>query len=128
MRAVGLWSGFGKGLRAEGGPHYGADMRVELPHFTEGLNRLVGTYRWSAEDGTVRGYTSASLAAELRRLGYSYSESYVHQLRTGAKVNPAAVLLAGLCEAFGGLDVRYWYDMETRVQLLRELDREMETF
>lgn len=101
-------------------------MATELPHFTEGLNRLVGTYRWRASTGQTMGYTSSGLAGELRARGYDWSDSYLHQLRTGAKRNPSAVLLAGLCECFGGLDVRYWYDMEARVQILRELDRDME--
>lgn len=102
-------------------------MRAELPHFTEGLNRVIATYAWRGEGGEVATYTTATLAAELRHRGFTYSDSYIHQLRTGAKSNPAAVLLAGLCECFGDLDVRYWYDMETRVQLLRDLDRRMES-
>lgn len=101
-------------------------MGAELPHFTDNLNRLVTTYRWRAGGGEVVNFSTATLAAELRRRGYDYSDSYIHQLRTGAKRNPAAVLLAGLCAAFGDLDVRYWYDVEERIRLLRDLDREME--
>lgn len=102
-------------------------MGAELPHFTDSLNRMVSTYKWRDERGDLVGYSSSTLAAELRRRGWDYSQSYIHQLRTGAKQNPAAVLLAGLCECFGGLDVRYWFDAEERIRILRDLDREMES-
>lgn len=102
-------------------------MTAELPGFTEGLNRLVSTYCWRGADGEVHTYSTHALAAELRRRGYDYSDSYLHQLRTGAKCNPAAVLIAGLSEAFGDLDVRYWFDMEQRIQILRDLDRANES-
>lgn len=101
-------------------------MGAELPHFTDSLNRLVTTYRWRRRNGEVAGYSTATLAAELRRRGFDYSDSYIHQLRTGVKRNPAAVLLAGLCEVFGGLDVRYWFDTRQRIRILRDLDRAME--
>lgn len=101
-------------------------MGAELPHFTDNLNRLVATYRYRTRKGEVAGFTTATLAAELRRHGFDYSDSYIHQLRTGARRNPAAVLLLGLCEVFGGLDVRYWFDADVRIGILRDLDLEME--
>lgn len=101
-------------------------MAAELPGFTEGLNRLVGTYRWRTGDGALQTYSTHTLASELRRRGYDYSDSYLHQLRTGAKANPSAIVIAGLSEVFGGLDVRYWFDMEQRIQILRDLDRATE--
>lgn len=103
-----------------------ATRSTELPGFTDGLNRLFETYRWRGEDGALRAYTTPTLSAALRELGYQYSDSYIHQLRTGSKANPSAVLIAGLSKAFGGIDVRYWYDLEVRIQMLRDLDREME--
>lgn len=87
----------------------------------------MGTYRVRAEGGAPQPYTTHTLAEELRHRGYEFSDSYLHQLRNGTKANPSAVLIAGLCEAFGGLDVRYWYDMEERIRIIRELDHALET-
>lgn len=102
-------------------------MATALPGFTEGLNRLVGTYRGRTAHGDLQAYTTHTLAEELRRRGYEFSDSYLHQLRNGTKANPSAVLIAGLCAAFGDLDVRYWYDMEERIRIIRELDHVLET-
>ena len=101
-------------------------MAAELPGFPEWLNRLVSTYCWRNGDDELEIYSTHTLAEELRRRGYQYSDSYLHQLRTGAKRNPSAVVLAGLSEVFD-LDVRYWYDMQERVRILRDLDREVES-
>lgn len=99
----------------------------ELPGFTENLNRLFESYRWlDEESGIVLGYKTETLAARLRGLGYQCSDSYLYQLRAGQKANPAAVLLAGLCAAFGDLDVRYWYDSKARVGILRDLEQRKE--
>lgn len=102
-------------------------IHTELPGFTENLNRLIESYRWLSENDATVGYKTETLAAKLRSLGYQCSDSYLYQLRAGQKANPAAVLLAGLCEAFGDLDVRYWYDPKARVGILRELDQRKET-
>lgn len=101
-------------------------MAAVLPGFTEGLNRLVGTYRWRGDSGELEAYSTHTLAAQLRARGYGCSDSYLHQLRNGGKGNPSAVLIAGLSEAFGDMDVRFWYDMGQRIQLIRELDHAME--
>ena len=87
---------------------------------------MVGTYRWREANGGVATYSTHTLAAALRAAGYEYSDSYIHQLRTGAKRNPSALVLAGLSEAFGDLDVRFWYDMQERIRILRDLDRKTE--
>lgn len=101
-------------------------MAAELPGFTEGLNRLVGTFCWRDEGGELQTYSTHTLAAALRERGYPTSDSYVYQLRTGAKANPSAIIIAGLSEAFGDLDVRFWFDPDERIRILRDLDRSAE--
>lgn len=99
---------------------------TELPGFTENLNRLFEAYRW-VDDGAVLKYrTATELATRIRALGYRCSAGYMYQMQSGKKRNPTAVLLAGISEAFGGIDVRFWYDEEVRVQVLRDLDRRRE--
>lgn len=100
---------------------------VTLPGFTDNLNRILAAYAWLDDRGRVTTYTTASLTARLRALGYDYSDVYLRQMRTGQRANPSAVLLLGLSRAFGGLDIRVWFPEEypeVHAAALRELDRQ----
>lgn len=102
---------------------------VVLPGFTDNLNRIIAAYRWLDEHETVVGYTTGTLTAKLRELGYDYSDVYIRQMRVGTRANPSAVLLAGLSRAFGGIDVRVWFPQEypeVHAAVLRDLDRQGE--
>lgn len=107
----------------------GTKTPVVLPGFTDNLNRIIAAYRWVDEHGTVTGYTTKTLAEKLQELGYDYTPVYIRQMLVGKRANPAAVLLAGLSRALGGIDIRVWFPQEypeVHAAVLRDLDRQGE--
>jgi transcriptional regulator with XRE-family HTH domain len=87
-----------------------------LPHLAERLEFLFDHV--PTPDGGR--YSNAQAAAALREKGFSATGTYLSQLRSGARTNPAASIVDGLATLFG-VQIGYFFDAQIAADTQNEL-------